>query len=233
MKCLHILPVEGFTWNRSKVDIINTAHIDARFREGDAFGMRLRAADSTEVVPGLLFVELVFLENLLARKKLEFILVHKIEEHAFLRAVRAVAFHYLGNLAFKFVPHRSAMTSASMFRHACSIPFWYTTHMTPMQHLTVLWKLRTLMQHPIRTFRVFLDRETPLTAKVLPLVAILYAAFPLDFLPDIFPILGWFDDVSILVLLLGYSLSRIPDDVYHRAGLDPARAKIDYHNELP
>lgn len=105
--------------------------------------------------------------------------------------------------------------------------------MTPMQHLTVLWKLRTLMRHPIRTFRLFLDKGTPLSSKLLPIAAIIYAAFPLDILPDIFPIVGWFDDTSILILLTAYALSRIPDDVYHRAGLDPARAKIDYRNELP
>jgi len=105
--------------------------------------------------------------------------------------------------------------------------------MTPLQHLTTLWKLRTLVRHPIRTFRLLLDRETPLTAKILPPLAILYVAFPLDFLPDIFPIIGWFDDATILILLISYALSRIPDDVYHRAGLDPAQAKIDYRNELP
>ncbi|MFZ2887190.1 MAG: DUF1232 domain-containing protein [Minisyncoccia bacterium] len=105
--------------------------------------------------------------------------------------------------------------------------------MTPMQHLTILWKLRTLVRHPVRTFRLFYDRGTPFVAKLLPIFAILYVAFPLDFLPDIFPILGWFDDASILVILISYALSKIPDDVYERAGLDPARVKIDASSELP
>lgn len=105
--------------------------------------------------------------------------------------------------------------------------------MTPLQNLTLLWKLRTLVRHPIRTTKVVIDRETPWVSKLLPIFAIIYAALPLDFLPDIFPILGWFDDATILVLLFSYALSRVPDSVYERAGLDPACAKIDYTKELP
>jgi uncharacterized membrane protein YkvA (DUF1232 family) len=67
----------------------------------------------------------------------------------------------------------------------------------------------------------------------VPLVAIAYALLPLDFLPDIFPILGWFDDASVLVLLLSYALSKIPDAVYERAGLDPAKTKLDHSSEMP
>jgi uncharacterized membrane protein YkvA (DUF1232 family) len=105
--------------------------------------------------------------------------------------------------------------------------------MAILQNLTILWKLRTFLRHPIRTVKVVFDKETPLSSKLLPIFAILYAAFPLDFLPDIFPILGWFDDATVLILLISYALSRIPDAVYHRAGLDPARTKIDYTKELP
>jgi uncharacterized membrane protein YkvA (DUF1232 family) len=102
-----------------------------------------------------------------------------------------------------------------------------------MQNLTIIWKLRTLLRHPIRTMRVFLDAETPLLSKLLPVVAAVYVLLPLDFLPDIFPILGLFDDASIMIIFLGYALSRIPDAVYTRAGLDPKRAKIDTTSELP
>lgn len=109
----------------------------------------------------------------------------------------------------------------------------YTIRMSALKHLTILWKLRTLVRHPIRTFKVFLDGETPWASKLLPIFAILYAAFPLDILPDIFPILGWFDDASVVILLISYSLSRIPDNVYERQGLDPARAKVDFTSELP
>lgn len=104
--------------------------------------------------------------------------------------------------------------------------------MAIIQNLTLMWKLRTLVRHPIRTVKLFIDRETPLQSKILPVAALLYTVFPLDFLPDIFPILGWFDDATLFILFVGYALSRIPDAVFTRAGLDPKRAKIDYTKEL-
>lgn len=105
--------------------------------------------------------------------------------------------------------------------------------MAVLQQLTLLWKLRTLVRHPVRSFKLFLDRETPLQSKLLPVFALIYTISPLDFLPDVFPILGQFDDVTILVLFIAYALSRIPNSVYERQGLDPKRSKIDYTKELP
>lgn len=102
-----------------------------------------------------------------------------------------------------------------------------------LYHLTLLWKLRTLVRHPIRTTRVFVDKESPMVAKILPAAALIYAVLPLDFLPDIFPIIGWFDDATVVILLVSYALSKIPDAVFLRHGLDPARARIDYTKELP
>ncbi len=102
-----------------------------------------------------------------------------------------------------------------------------------LYHFTLLWKLRTLVRHPIRTTRVFVDKESPLVAKLLPAAALIYAALPLDFLPDIFPIIGWFDDASVFILLVSYALSRIPDSVFLRHGLDPKRTRIDFTRELP
>ena len=37
------------------------------------------------------------------------------------------------------------------------------------------------------------------------LAAIIYVLSPIDFVPDVIPILGWLDDVGVLGLL-GYSL---------------------------
>lgn len=102
-----------------------------------------------------------------------------------------------------------------------------------LYHFTLLWKLRTLARHPIRTTRVFVDKESPLVAKILPAAAVLYTALPLDFLPDIFPIIGWFDDATVVILLVSYALSKIPDKVFLRHGLDPKSARIDHTRELP
>ncbi len=96
-----------------------------------------------------------------------------------------------------------------------------------MKHIALLWKLRTLLRHPIRTFRLFQSVETPLIAKGLLVVAVLYVILPLDILPDLVPLVGQIDDVTLTFLLVSYALSRIPDSAYQNAGLDPTRMKVD------
>ncbi|MQG00785.1 MAG: DUF1232 domain-containing protein [SAR202 cluster bacterium] len=49
-------------------------------------------------------------------------------------------------------------------------------------------------------FRLMLDRRVPWKLKLLPLLAIGYAILPWDFLPDLIPIVGWIDDIAILIV---------------------------------
>ena len=49
-------------------------------------------------------------------------------------------------------------------------------------------------------FRLMLDRRVPWKLKLLPLFAIGYAILPWDFLPDLIPIVGWIDDIAILIV---------------------------------
>lgn len=46
------------------------------------------------------------------------------------------------------------------------------------------------------------DPRTPLPAKLLVVLALTYAASPLDLIPDILPVVGWTDDIGILVAAL-------------------------------
>ena len=51
--------------------------------------------------------------------------------------------------------------------------------------------------------KVLGDRRTPLSVKGLLVAAVLYGFFPLDLLPDFFPILGIIDDVTVILLPIG------------------------------
>ncbi len=119
-RTLYIFPVEVFTRKRGDIDVINAADVDTGLGEGDTFGVRLCAADFAKEVADLLLIELVFREILGAGEKFEFILVHEMEEHAFLCTVRTIALHHFGNVALKFVPNQSTMTSSRVF-HVHSI----------------------------------------------------------------------------------------------------------------
>lgn len=94
-----------------------------------------------------------------------------------------------------------------------------------MKHIALLWKLRTLLHHPVRTMRLFLNAETPMLAKALLLAAVAYVLMPLDFLPDFVPLVGQIDDITLTLLLVSYGLSLIPDSVYEKAGLDHVQVK--------
>lgn len=93
------------------------------------------------------------------------------------------------------------------------------------KHIALIWKLRMLLLHPVRTFRLFRHAETPLLAKVLLLAAVVYVLMPLDFIPDLALFFGQIDDIAFTFLVVSYALSLIPDSVYERAGFDPAQVK--------
>jgi uncharacterized membrane protein YkvA (DUF1232 family) len=55
--------------------------------------------------------------------------------------------------------------------------------------------------------RFLLDPRVAPWAKVLAALALVYAIFPLDLVPDVVPVLGWLDDAGIVALGL-YLLTR-------------------------
>ncbi len=61
--------------------------------------------------------------------------------------------------------------------------------------------------------------------KAIPLAAAAYVISPVDFLPDVIPILGQLDDLGLLGLALEAFLRAVPQDVveFHRAALAHGR----------
>jgi uncharacterized membrane protein YkvA (DUF1232 family) len=50
-------------------------------------------------------------------------------------------------------------------------------------------------------------------SRFLPIIALLYFISPLDFIPDLIPILGQLDDVTIVPFLIFLAFSLISKDV--------------------
>ena len=59
-------------------------------------------------------------------------------------------------------------------------------------------------------WRLMREPRVPLVAKALPLLAVLYVLSPLDFIPDVVPVLGQMDDVGILILSVKLFLRLCP-----------------------
>jgi uncharacterized membrane protein YkvA (DUF1232 family) len=57
------------------------------------------------------------------------------------------------------------------------------------------------------------DKETPIIAKVLAGIVIVYALSPIDFIPDFIPVLGYLDDLIILPGLIALTIYMIPDNI--------------------
>ena len=57
-------------------------------------------------------------------------------------------------------------------------------------------------------------KETPLLAKILAVVIVVYALSPIDLIPDFIPVLGLLDDIILLPALIMLMIKIIPPDVF-------------------
>lgn len=57
-------------------------------------------------------------------------------------------------------------------------------------------------------------KETPVIAKIIAGLTVIYALSPIDLIPDFIPVLGYLDDIIILPALITLALRLIPPDVF-------------------
>ena len=74
--------------------------------------------------------------------------------------------------------------------------------------------------NPIKKFSVLrtlyhgiTDKRTPLLAKILPIIVVVYLIFPFDIIPDYIPLAGYLDDLIIVPLGLWLAIRMIPKEV--------------------
>ena len=71
----------------------------------------------------------------------------------------------------------------------------------------------TLFSELRLAWRLMREPRVPLFAKVVPVLAVLYVLSPLDFIPDVVPVLGQLDDLGILILSMKLFLRLCPTSV--------------------
>ena len=52
--------------------------------------------------------------------------------------------------------------------------------------------------------KTFFDRHTPVGAQLAIVGALLYGASPLDLIPDVIPLLGELDDLTVAIIVIVY-----------------------------
>ena len=62
-------------------------------------------------------------------------------------------------------------------------------------------------------FKALTNKNTPASAKIAVVAAILYAVMPADIVADFVPFLGWFDDALVMAVLFVIANKMIPDTV--------------------
>ena len=65
----------------------------------------------------------------------------------------------------------------------------------------------------IALFYALKDNRAPFAARGLALLALVYIVWPFDVIPDVIPVLGWLDDLTIGPLLMWAAAKFIPSDV--------------------
>jgi len=85
--------------------------------------------------------------------------------------------------------------------------------------------LRTLVSHVRVTLRLLREPRVPLLFKLIPVLAAGYVISPLDFVPDVLPIVGQLDDLGIIFIALETFLRLSPSSAvdYHRAAVAEGR----------
>ncbi len=60
----------------------------------------------------------------------------------------------------------------------------------------------SLVQHLLNIPKIFLHEKTPVRTRFILIAALLYGIIPIDFIPDVIPLLGIADDGIVIGILL-------------------------------
>jgi len=85
--------------------------------------------------------------------------------------------------------------------------------------------LRTLVSHVRVSVRLLREPRVPLLLTALPVLATAYVISPLDFVPDVLPIIGQVDDLGVIFIALEAFLRLSPAGAvdFHRAAVAQGR----------
>jgi uncharacterized membrane protein YkvA (DUF1232 family) len=80
------------------------------------------------------------------------------------------------------------------------------------------WKKRTeqLKTDLPAVFLCMKQKDTPVLAKIVGMLAVAYALSPVDLIPDFIPVLGYLDDLLIVPALIAWMIRLVPPAVMRR-----------------
>lgn len=91
-------------------------------------------------------------------------------------------------------------------------------------YLNKLLKIKNFIPNYIKAMR---DKDTPVLAKILGILTIIYALVPSDMIPDLIPFFGVLDDAIVLPFLIYLSTKMIDKKKLHKVNNDSLEQVID------
>ncbi len=85
-----------------------------------------------------------------------------------------------------------------------------------------LGMLKGLLDHGRLVLRLMGDKRVPMYLKALPIAALVYLVSPIDFIPDVIPVLTQIDDFAAILIGVETFIKLCPSEVVaeHRADLN-------------
>ncbi len=96
---------------------------------------------------------------------------------------------------------------------------------------------RSMWQHLRLVVKMFASRDVPLFLKLIPVAAVIYIISPLDFVPDVIPVMGQLDDIGIFLLgmkmFIDLSPQNVVDDIMNGIRFDDGELVLTEKNPEP
>ncbi len=63
-------------------------------------------------------------------------------------------------------------------------------------------------------------KDTPIPAKIMAVITVMYALSPIDLIPDFIPVLGYLDDIILLPAFVALTMKLIPNQIWEECRKD-------------
>lgn len=94
----------------------------------------------------------------------------------------------------------------------------------------LLLRLRASWRHLRVAWYAWRDPKLPLAGRLMLTAIVIYVVSPIDLMPDVVPVLGWLDDLTLIGLVLPLLLRLLPGEVLAQARQQAAASDSSAEN---
>lgn len=84
----------------------------------------------------------------------------------------------------------------------------------PKEHVSYKERARQLKTDIPAVFIAMKRTDTPILAKIMAAITVMYALSPIDLIPDFIPVLGYLDDIIVLPAFVALTIKIIPKQIW-------------------